>query len=148
MASSPKKSTWMGKAKATEQDFNDLNPIITYRHLFAQNLGVRDPLRVIALCDSDAFYAACEMVRLEVDKETPLVVLQWEALIAVNYAARKFGISRMDKLKAALERCPHLKVVHVATYKEGEKEPGYWDDVDTNTHKVRNIVPCVGVHSI
>ena len=138
----------MGKAKATEQDFNDLNPIITYRHLFAQNLGVRDPLRVIALCDSDAFYAACEMVRLEVDKETPLVVLQWEALIAVNYAARKFGISRMDKLKDALERCPHLKVVHVATYKEGEKEPGYWDDVDTNTHKVRNIVPCVGVHSI
>lgn len=134
--SSPKKPTWTGKAKATERDFNDLNPIITYRHLFAQNLGVRDPLRVIALCDSDAFYAACEMVRLEVDKETPLVVLQWEALIAVNYAARKFGISRMDKLKDALERCPHLKVVHVATYKEGEKEPGYWDNVDTNTHKV------------
>lgn len=146
--SSPKKPTWTGKAKATERDFNDLNPIITYRHLFAQNLGVRDPLRVIALCDSDAFYAACEMVRLEVDKETPLVVLQWEALIAVNYAARKFGISRMDKLKDALERCPHLKVVHVATYKEGEKEPGYWDNVDTNTHKVRNIMPCMGVRSI
>jgi hypothetical protein len=27
--------------------------------------------------------------------------------------------------------------VHVATYKEGEKEPGYWDEVDTQTHKAR-----------
>ncbi|KAF8968026.1 DNA polymerase eta [Flammula alnicola] len=136
---SPRKSLWKGKGKATErgaEDFDDLNPVITYRHILSQNLGVRDPLRVIALCDSDAFYAACEMNRLGVDKDTPLVVLQWDSLIAVNYPARKYGISRMDKKKDALQRCPHLKVVHVATYKEGEKEPGYWDDVDTNTHKV------------
>ena len=140
MTSSPLKprSVWKGKARATEstQDFDDLNPIITYRHILSQTLGVRDPLRVIALCDSDAFYAACEMVRLGVDPETPLVVLQWDSLIAVNYPARKYGISRMDKKKDALKRCPHLKLVHVATFKEGEKEPGYWDNVDTNTHKV------------
>ena len=129
---------WKGKQKAgPPQDFDDLDPRITYRHLLSNNLGARDPLRVIALCDSDAFYAACEMVRLGVDKETPLVVLQWDSLIAVNYPARKYGISRMDKKKDALKRCPHLVVVHVATYKEGEKEPGYWDDVDTNTHKAR-----------
>ncbi|KAG2017823.1 eta DNA polymerase [Coprinopsis cinerea AmutBmut pab1-1] len=131
-------SIWKGKGKAatSDSDFTDLNPTITYRHLLSQNLGVRDPLRVVGLCDSDAFYAACEMVRLGVDKDTPLVVLQWDSLIAVNYPARKYGISRMDKKKDALKRCPHLKVVHVATYKEGEKEPGYWDNVDTNTHKV------------
>ncbi|KAL1724171.1 hypothetical protein EV715DRAFT_189180 [Schizophyllum commune] len=127
--------SWKGKGKATNHDF-DLDPTVTYRQLHSSNLGVRDPLRVVALCDSDAFYAACEMVRLGVNKEQPLVVLQWNALIAVNYPARKFGISRMDKLQDALKRCPHLKVVHVATYKEGEKEPGYWDDVDTKTHKV------------
>jgi DNA polymerase eta len=108
---------WKGKEKATE-DFEDLNPGITYRHLHSTSLGVRDPLRVIALCDSDAFYAACEMVRLGVT-DKPLVVLQWESLIAVNYPARKFGISRMDKLKDAKARCPELMVVHVATYKEG-----------------------------
>ena len=140
MATSPlkPKSIWKGKAKATEstQDYDDLNPIITYRHVLSQTLGVRDPLRVIALCDSDAFYAACEMVRLGADPESPLVVLQWDSLIAVNYPARKYGISRMDKKKDALKRCPHLQLVHVATFKEGEKEPGYWDDVDTNTHKV------------
>ncbi|TFK27153.1 DNA polymerase eta [Coprinopsis marcescibilis] len=132
-------SLWKGKAKdvtSAQDEFGDLNPIITYRHLLSQNLGVRDPLRVVALCDSDAFYAACEMVRLGVDKDTPLVVLQWDSIIAVNYPARKYGISRMDKKMDALKRCPHLKIVHVATYREGETEPGYWDEVDTNTHKV------------
>ena len=129
-------SIWKGKAKAAECDYEDLNPTITYRHLHSRNLGVRDPLRVIALCDSDAFYAACEQVRLGIDPRKPLVVQQWQALIAVNYPARKYGISRMDKIKDAKERCPHLEVVHVATYKEGELEPGYWENPDTRTHKV------------
>lgn len=53
----------------------------------------------------------------------------------------------MDKKKDALKRCPHLKVVHVATYKEGEKEPGYWDNVDTNTHKVR-LVEALNIRSL
>lgn len=126
-----------GKAKAPAEDpYEDFqDPPITYRHFLSQNLGIRDPFRVIALCDSDAFYAACEMVRLGIfDK--PLVVLQWGALIAVNYPARKYGISRMDKVEDAKKRCPELIVIHVATYKEGQAEPGYWDDVDTNTHKV------------
>ncbi|KAG6909960.1 hypothetical protein DXG01_014229 [Tephrocybe rancida] len=132
------KGPWKGKAKATDEDFEDLDPTITYRHLHSQNLGVRDPLRVIALCDSDAFYAACEMVRLGTDKNTPLVVLQWDAMIAINYPARKFGITRLKKydLRELQKKHPELKIVHVATYKEGEKEPGYWDDVDTKTHKV------------
>ncbi|KAF9046844.1 DNA/RNA polymerase [Hymenopellis radicata] len=134
MSGSPVKP-WKGKAKAADTDFDDLDPVITYRQLYSQTLGVRDPLRVIALCDSDAFYAACEMVRLGVTDQ-PLVVLQWESIIAVNYPARKFGISRMDKIKDAKARCPELMVIHVATYKEGEKEPGYWENVDSRTHKV------------
>ena len=102
----PSPSSWKGKSKAINDDFDTLSPRITYRHIQSYNLGVRDPLRVIALCDSDAFYAACEVVRLGIDKERPLVVLQWESLIAVNYPARKFGISRMDKLSDAKKRCP------------------------------------------
>lgn len=129
-------SVWKGKARAIQTDFSDLNPVITYRHLHSRNLGVKDPLRVIALCDSDAFYAACEQVRLGIDPSIPLVVRQWEALIAVNYPARKFGITRMEKVKDALKRCPHLVVQHVATYREGDPEPGYWDNPDTLTHKV------------
>ncbi|KAI6122165.1 hypothetical protein EDD16DRAFT_1782340, partial [Pisolithus croceorrhizus] len=129
-------SAWKGKGKITNQDYDDLRPTITYRHILSQNLGVRDPLRVIALCDSDAFYAACERVRLGLDPSAPLVVQQWESLIAVSYPARKYGISRMDKVKDAKKKCPNLVTVHVATYKEGEGEPGYWEDIDTRTHKV------------
>lgn len=140
---SPSKSSglWKGKGRASNDDYGDLNPIITYRHLYATNMGVRDPLRVIALCDSDAFYAACEQVRLGIDPNRPLVVLQWESLIAVNYPARTFGISRMAKIKDAKKMCPELVVVHVATYKEGEKEPGYWENVDSRTHKVSLLYP-------
>ncbi|KAI0073880.1 DNA/RNA polymerase [Panus rudis PR-1116 ss-1] len=129
---------WKGKAKAlqSDNDFIDIHTTLTYRHLHSYNQGTKDPFRVIALCDSDAFYAACEQVRLGLDPAIPLVVQQWDALIAVNYPARKFGISRMDKVKDAKKRCPELVAVHVATYKEGDSEPGYWDDPDTLTHKV------------
>ncbi|TFK49546.1 DNA/RNA polymerase [Heliocybe sulcata] len=122
--------------KPSADDFDDLTPNITYRHLHAQHFGPKDPLRVIALCDSDAFYAACEQIRLGVDPAIPLVVRQWDSLIAVNYPARKFGISRMDRWDDALKKCPKLKIVHVATYKEGDAEPGYWEKPDTRTHKV------------
>lgn len=126
------------KSKFTPQDeFTDLIPPITYRHLLSPNPGVRDPLRVIALCDSDAFYAACEQVRLGIHPSRPLVVRQWDALIAVNYPARAFGITRMSSWRDALKKCPELIVVHVATYKEGDDAPGYWDNPDTATHKVR-----------
>ncbi|KAF9064160.1 DNA polymerase eta [Rhodocollybia butyracea] len=123
-----------GKGKAQDFDESNLDPVMTYRHILSQNL-LENPLRVVALCDSDAFYAACEMVRLGVT-DKPLVVLQWEGIIAVNYHARKFGITRFHKLKDAKERCPELMIIHVATYKEGEAEPGYWDNVDSRTHKV------------
>jgi DNA polymerase eta len=127
-----------GKSKFNPQDeFTDLDPPITYRHLLSPPPGARDPLRVIALCDSDAFYAACEQVRLGIDPSRPLVVRQWDALIAVNYPARAFGITRMSSWRDAVRKCPELIVVHVATYKEGEQAPGYWDNPDTATHKVR-----------
>lgn len=32
--------------------------------------------------------------------------------------------------------CPHLVVQHVATYRNGEAEAGYWGEVDPRTHKV------------
>lgn len=32
--------------------------------------------------------------------------------------------------------CPELYVQHVATYRNGESEAGYWGEVDPTTHKV------------
>jgi CRISPR/Cas system CMR subunit Cmr6 (Cas7 group RAMP superfamily) len=37
----------------------------------------------------------------------------------------------------AKKKCPNLMAVHVATYKEGDSEPRYWDDPSPLTHKVR-----------
>lgn len=143
-----KRAAQKDKSRFTPQDeFTDLNPPITYRHLLSPNPGVRDPLRVIALCDSDAFYAACEQVRLGIDPSRPLVVRQWDALIAVNYPAREFGITRMSSWRDALKKCPELTVVHVATYKEGDDAPAYWDNPDTATHKVSYALAPLGCRS-
>ncbi|KZV74597.1 DNA/RNA polymerase [Peniophora sp. CONT] len=127
-----------GKQNAIPQDgdFQDIDPMITYRHVISPPPGARNPLRVVSLCDSDAFYATCEQVRLGIDPSKPLVVRQWDSLIAVNYPARKFGISRMDRWKDALKKCPELVIVHVATYKEGDQEPVYRDNPDTTNHKI------------
>ncbi|KAF8506151.1 DNA/RNA polymerase [Hysterangium stoloniferum] len=130
-------SPWKGKSRE-DSDVEDLNPVITYRHLLSSGLGVRNPLRVCALTDMDAFYAACEQQRLKLNPEVPLVVRQWDALIAVNYPARKYGITRMEKITAAVEKCPHLRVVHVATFDPStpDAKPIYTDNPDSETHKV------------
>ena len=41
--------------------------------------------RIIALVDLDAFYAQCEHKRLDVPRDKPLIVQQWDGFIAVNY---------------------------------------------------------------
>ncbi|EEP78899.1 conserved hypothetical protein [Uncinocarpus reesii 1704] len=79
------------------------------------------------------------MVRLNTPRTQPLAVQQWDSLIAVNYAARPFNISRMITAKEARARCPQLMMVHVATFREGEG--GKWayrpeGDHDVATDKV------------
>lgn len=64
--------------------------------------------------------------------DTPLTPSQ----IAVNYPARAYGITRHETPADALKKCPDLKLVHVQTYKNGEKEPGYWEGAKPETHKV------------
>lgn len=56
-----------------------------------------------------------EHVRLGIPISTPLAVQQWDGIIAVNYAARKFGVRRGDRADATLKKCPQIKLVHVET---------------------------------
>ncbi|EPE04586.1 sister chromatid cohesion protein [Ophiostoma piceae UAMH 11346] len=86
------------------------------------------PLRVLAHIDLDAYYAQCEMLRLGTDEDTPLVVQQWRNIIAVNYPARKFGITRMISAAEAKKLCPTLVVQHVPSWKEGEGQWAYHAD--------------------
>ena len=101
----------------------------TYRDL--RRLGKYSPqstLRVIALVDYDAFYAQCEMVRLKLDASQPLAVQQWNAIIALNYAARGFGFSRGASVEEVRRLCPSIIMQHVATWREGETSWAYRSD--------------------
>ena len=55
--------------------------------------------RAIIHLDLDAFYAQVEINRLGLEPETPLVVSQWNGILAVSYSARTLGIGRGSNLK-------------------------------------------------
>ncbi|RMD40429.1 hypothetical protein DV735_g4688, partial [Chaetothyriales sp. CBS 134920] len=101
----------------------------TYRHLSL--LGQSSPscpLRCIALIDYDAFYAQCESVRLGLADEQPLAVQQWQGLIAINYPARAFDLSRHATVSEARKKCPQIVLQHVATWREGDDKWAYRED--------------------
>ncbi|KAJ8108426.1 hypothetical protein OPT61_g8184 [Boeremia exigua] len=127
----------------------------TYKQLHQlKSYSTQTPLRVIAHVDLDAFYAQCETVRLGIDPSKPLAVQQWQGLIAINYPARAFGLSRHVTSTEALKQCPDLIMQHVATWKEGDDKWAYHEDSFANmaTHKVsldpyrlesRKILKCI-----
>ena len=101
----------------------------TFRQLHQlSQFAPANPLRVIAHIDLDAFYAQCEMIRLDIGEDQPLAVQQWQGLIAINYPARKYGLSRHVTTTEAKKLCPELIMQHVATWKEGEDRWAYRED--------------------
>ncbi|KAL2758343.1 hypothetical protein ACRALDRAFT_2098507 [Sodiomyces alcalophilus JCM 7366] len=105
----------------------------TYKHLCQlASFSPSSPLRVIAHIDLDAFYAQCEMVRLNIPENQPLAVQQWQSLIAVNYPAREFGVSRHCTVADAKKLCPYLVTQHVATWREGDDKWAYRKDAAAN----------------
>lgn len=73
-----------------------------------------NPNRVVVLIDLDCFYAQVEHVRLGIPSTEPLAVVQWNLLVAVNYAAREFGIKRgQDNPRDAKKKCRKIHLVHV-----------------------------------
>ncbi|KAJ1670442.1 N-acetyltransferase eso1 [Spiromyces aspiralis] len=90
--------------------------------------------RVIAHIDMDCFFCQVEQLRLGVPADQPLAVLQWNGLIAVNYAARAKGVSRHDTAAEARAKCPEIRLVHVATYTPGG-QAGYHENPAPNAQK-------------
>jgi DNA polymerase eta len=127
----------------------------TYKQLHQlKSYSTQTPLRVIAHVDLDAFYAQCETVRLGLDPTKPLAVQQWQGLIAINYPAREYGLSRHVTSTEALKVCPDLIMQHVATWKEGDEKWAYHEEAYKHiaTHKVsldpyrlqsREILKCI-----
>ncbi|TIB70327.1 DNA/RNA polymerase [Wallemia mellicola] len=84
-------------------------------------------------------YFQFERKRLNLPLDAPIVVQQWSGLIAISYPARAYGITRHENIfeTKAKKKCPNLVPVHVATYKEGVEEPGYWNEKPSpDSHKV------------
>lgn len=111
----------------------------TYRDLRSLSQSSKlSPLRIIALVDYDAFYAQCESVRLGLPENQPLAVQQWNAIIALNYPARKTGLKRSVTVEDARIACPTIVLQHVATWREGDSMWAYRPDVrnNMNTDKV------------
>ncbi|KAM0343537.1 hypothetical protein ACHAPU_008432 [Fusarium lateritium] len=102
----------------------------TRRHLdLLGESSTESPLRVVALVDYDAFYAQVETVRLGLEPTKPLAVRQWNAVIAVNYPAREYGIKRGMSVEEVRRLCPSLTLQHVATWREGDPMWAYRPDV-------------------
>lgn len=81
------------------------------------------------------------MVRLGVGEDKPLAVQQWQGLIAINYPARKSGLTRHVNVTEAKKLCPSLICQHVATWREGDTTWAYHagaNEAQPNiaTHKV------------
>lgn len=98
--------------------------------------SARDTARCIIHIDLDAFYAQVEHVRLNIPRDIPLGVQQWQGLIAVNYPARAAGITRHLPAPEARKVCPNLRTVHVATYGPDDLQPSYYEAPSLVTHKV------------
>ena len=71
--------------------------------------------RVVSLFDLDCYYCQVEANLNNVPLSVPAVVKQWNLIIAVNYAARPFGIERGFNGQDALARCPTLAVFEPET---------------------------------
>jgi DNA polymerase eta len=59
--------------------------------------------------------AQVEQKRLNIPREVPCAVQQWQGLIAINYAARAKGITRHMRVQDAKAKCPELQCIHVQT---------------------------------
>ncbi|KAH8816781.1 hypothetical protein F5884DRAFT_853210 [Xylogone sp. PMI_703] len=124
---------FISSSQMSGEDGSNRRSKFTYKHLGQLALSSTNcPLRVIAHLDLDAFYAQCEMVRLGLPEDTPLAVQQWQGLIAINYPARKFGMTRHITITEAKRLCPELVMQHVATWREGDDRWAYREDSAKN----------------
>lgn len=107
------------------------------RALNNPKLSFQLPLSVIAHIDLNAFFAQVEQIRLNLSLNDPIVCAQWSSLIAVSYAARSYGINRMDTIKVARAKCPDLIIAHAAVFQKGSSHWAYVPGLpDPDIHKV------------
>jgi len=99
------------------------------------------PLSCMAHVDVNAFFAQAEQIRCGYTRDDPVVCVQWNSIIAVSYAARKYGISRLDTIGSAMEKSGNKLIpIHTAVFKRGEDYWKYHDGCGSwNKDKTKRI---------
>lgn len=92
--------------------------------------------RLVIHVDMDAYYAQVEMKKHGIPETQPLGVLQWDSLIALNYAAKSRGVRRGMLALEALAVCEDMKFAHVATMYDKD---GKDHIIDSNIARVWRI---------
>lgn len=95
--------------------------------LRSKNDSYESPLSVLCHIDVNCFYAQVEAVRCGYTKDDPVVCVQWNSIVAVSYAARKYGITRMNTIQQALKKTDDLIPIHTAVFRKGEDFWQYHD---------------------
>lgn len=95
--------------------------------LKSKNDSFESPLSVLCHIDVNCFYAQVEAIRCGYTKDDPVVCVQWNSIVAVSYAARKYGITRMNTIQQALKKTKDLIPIHTAVFKKGEDFWQYHD---------------------
>lgn len=119
-------------SKYTWHDFIQLN---------SKNDSYLSPLACMAHVDINAFFAQAEQIRCGYTRDDPVVCVQWKSIIAVSYAARKYGISRLDTIASAMEKANNKLIpVHTAVFKRGEDFWQYHDGCGSwNKEKAKQL---------
>jgi len=82
------------------------------------------------------------MKKHNIDPSKPVIVQQWNTLIALNYVAKAKGVKRGMTVYDALCVCPDCITVHVSTIEIKEKDDSgprkmqrFWCDIDPQKEK-------------
>jgi nucleotidyltransferase/DNA polymerase involved in DNA repair len=67
--------------------------------------------RCILHLDVDCFYGQCEHIDRNIPVDRPLAIGQKHIIVTSNYAARAYGVGKLESRDAALAKCPGLLIV-------------------------------------
>lgn len=77
--------------------------------------------RCILHLDVDCFYGQCEHIDRGIPVDRPLAIGQKHIIVTSNYAAREYGVGKLESRDAALAKCPGLLIVEGSDLEEYRK---------------------------
>jgi DNA polymerase iota len=67
--------------------------------------------RCILHVDVDCFYCQCEMIDRNISSERPIAIGQKHIIVTCNYAARNYGVKKLELRDQAYKKCPSLLIL-------------------------------------